>query len=140
MLHTTIIAPLKSAIEGDAATFIFTDDFVYSYGEKPIKSLTAFFDYGKTQVIITNGVFNPVTVSMSYETTGTKFIKFEVEFYNGDKTTTYASIYFRNTNLSNTLSSSCNPSDVLRDDFSTTSSYDFKGYRTTDPKIMPKFD
>lgn len=140
MLHTTVIAPLKNAIEGANAEFAFTDDFIYSYGQKPIKSLTAFFDYGKIQPIITSEVFTPVTVTVNYETTGTKFIKFEVVYTDGSTVTTHSSIYFRNSTITNNLLSSCDSSDVLRDDFATISSDDFKGYRTTDPKIKPKFD
>ncbi|WP_445453258.1 T9SS type A sorting domain-containing protein [Flavobacterium sp. 25HG05S-40] len=140
MLHTTVIAPLKNAIEGESAEFIFNNDFMYSYGEKPIKSLTAFFDYGKIQPLIIDGVFSPVTVNMNYETTGTKLIRFEIVYNDGSSVITNSSIYFRNSNMANNVLSTCNPSDVLREDFSTTSSSDFKGYRTNDPKIIPKFD
>ena len=140
ILHTTIIAPLKNAVEGEEVEFVFTNDFIYSYGDKHIKTLIAFFEDKKNVTIISGGTLTPVTISIKYETTGTKFIKFEVEYDDGSKLTTYSSIYFRNTNLSNNLLSSCNPSDVLREDFSTTAALDFKGYRTIDPKIKPKFD
>lgn len=139
-LHTTVIAPLKNAVEGSDVDFIFTNDFIYSYGVKQIKSLIANFDYGKVLPIIIDGVFTPVKFNLSYETSGTKVITFDIIYNDGTKITTHSSFYFRNSSLNNSLLNSCNSTDLLRDDFSTTATEDFKGYRSTDPKIKPKFD
>jgi len=139
-LHTSIIAPLKNAVEGSNVDFIFTNDFVYSYGEKQIKSLIAKFEFDKVQPIIIDGVFTPVKINLSYETTGTKFITFDIVYNDGTKITTYSSIYFMNSSLNTNLVNSCNSSDILRDDFSTIASEDFKGYQSTDPRIISKFD
>lgn len=138
-LHTTIIAPLKTVIEGNMIEFVFDSNYLYSF-EKPIKSLIADFGNDKTLEVIIDGQFVNGIIEINYETSGTKFISFKIIYEDNTELITFSSIYVINRSQPVSLFTSCSSNDTLRQDFSLTSALDFTGYKPTDPKIYPKFD
>jgi hypothetical protein len=140
-LHTTVISPLRNAIQGDYAEFRFHNDNFFSYdSEKNIISLVAEFGDGVSRTVIENGLFINSKITVNYTTSGLKIIKFSVKYRDNTEVVTYGSVYFRSMSQPIAESASCNSNDPLRQDFSITSALDFTGYRTTDPTIKPKFD
>ena len=138
-LHTTIISPLKSAVEGDEIEFLFNSDYLFTF-EKPIKSLIATFDNGVTFEVLRNGVFILNSVKIRYEISGLKRINYQIVYNDNTTVSTNSTLYVLNKNQASNLFTSCSTNDVLRQDFALTAVDEFTGYKSTDPKIKAKFD
>jgi hypothetical protein len=140
-LHTTIISPLRNAVQGEYIEFRFHNDNFFSYdSEKNILSLVAEFGDGVSRTVIENGLFINSKIIVNYSTSGIKIIKFSVKYKDNSEVVTYGSIYYRSLSQPIAESASCNSNDNLRQDFSITAALNFTGYRTIDPTIKPKFD
>ena len=141
MMHNTVIAPLKEAIDGKDITYKFSNEFFFNNGEKTIITLTVDFGNGTKKDIITNGTFNEQDITIQYDKAGNKKLIFTVVYNDGSTMFTNAEIYFRNTNLSPSSYVSCAQSnnDQLRQDFiNVPADIDFSGYTVGDPKIKSK--
>jgi hypothetical protein len=143
MMHTIVIAPLMDAVAGKEINFRFTKNFFFTNGDKIIKKLEVDFGNGTVITIISDEIFNETEVKIPYETSGTKIIKFNIEYSDGSKMSTNGAIYFTNTalNLSSTISCGNVTATDYRQDFMGKQAEElFQGYRTTDPKIKPQID
>ena len=81
MMHNTVIAPLKEAIDGKDITYKFSNEFFFNNGEKTIITLTVDFGNGTKKDIITNGTFNEQDITIQYDKAGNKKLIFTVVYY-----------------------------------------------------------
>ncbi len=142
-MHNTVIAALRKAVDSNEITFKFSNDLFFNNGNKTIITLTADFGNDIIKNVIENGVLNEQTLTVQYESSGTKIIKFSILYNDGSKKDTFAEIYFRNTNVSiNNYFSCVNANnDPLRQDFNNVeANIDFMGYKADDPRIKSKID
>ncbi|MCF6128488.1 T9SS type A sorting domain-containing protein [Flavobacterium sp. AS60] len=143
MMHNTVIAPLKDAIDGKDITYKFTNEFFFNNGDKTIKGLTVDFGNGTKKDIIVGGNFNEQNITIPYDKSGSQKLIFTIAYSDGSNIVTNAEIYFRNINLNSADYVSCanSSSDQLRQDYTNfQADIDFTGYREGDPKIKSKID
>jgi hypothetical protein len=79
--QTTLIAPLKKWV-ASTSKIIYTlpSEYTVLENNRKIKHLEAIFDNGQNVVWIENGVKLTQNVEVNYETSGTKFIQFNITF------------------------------------------------------------
>lgn len=136
MMHNTIIAPLKNAVNGKNLVFRFNKDFFFTNGNKLIKNLTIDFGEGIIKNIIVEGEFMVQEVVIAYTTNGTKTIRCSLQYNDNTTLETNGDIYFRNTDLDTPSFASCGGIDALREDFNfVPADEDAMGYLNSDPKI-----
>jgi hypothetical protein len=142
MMHNTVIAPLKDAINASSITFKFSEEFFFTNGQKIINNLVVDFGDNRKYEIISNGYFNEQNITIAYDKNGDKTLVFTIEYNDGTSLITKAQIYFRNVNSNSSNYVSCaNNTDQLRQDFTNVQAdIDFTGYREGDPKIKSKID
>lgn len=143
IMHNTVIATLKDAIDAKEITYKFAKEFFFDNGDKTIIALTVDFGNGNKKDIITNGNFNEQDITIHYDKSGNQKLIFTITYNDNSKIVTNAEIYFRNINLntSDYLSCANSNNDQLRQDFiNIQSDIDFTGYGINDPKIKSKID
>ncbi|WP_026977453.1 T9SS type A sorting domain-containing protein [Flavobacterium tegetincola] len=142
-MHTLVIAPLMDAVGGADVKFNFSNQFLFTNGDKKITTLDVDFGEGTIENIIDNEIFNEKSVTIQYGTNGTKIIKFLITFDDGTTLETNGAIYFTNTTLGAGGTASCGSTGIedLRQDFLAQKATELsQGYIATDPKIKAQLD
>lgn len=75
-MHTLVIAPLMNAVGGADVRFNFSNQFLFTNGDKKITTLDVDFGEGTVENIIDNEIFYDKNITIQYGTSGTKIIKF----------------------------------------------------------------
>ena len=87
--HVFLAAPLKRNLVGDEVIFKISADLLFQDSEgKEIMELSANFDTNTDYLIISNGVINQSSISVSYEMEGEKIISLTATFADGSSKTT----------------------------------------------------
>ena len=93
MMHNTVIAPLKDAVDANSITYKFREEFFFNNGDKIIVSLIADFGNGHKEEIIENGNFIENDITVQYDKSGTQKIVFTMVYNDGTSMVTNAEIF-----------------------------------------------
>lgn len=130
-IDLTMASPLKKETTGSSITFMFKNNLIFSNSSKPIKSLYVDFGDGVSRMITGDGLFKPTSITVNYNSTGIKNLKFDFTFMDDTVLTTYGNFFLKYvdgaTKAVKGTTSLCN-GDTLADDFSIVSDTEFKGY------------
>ena len=124
----TVIAPLKESIVGTSFTYNFKSNLLFTNGTKTIKTVSADLGDGVSRNVIVNGAIAISSATVTYSSSGYKYLKFTVTFSDNSTHVTYGKIYAK-------VLSAMAPSYVgeITDDFTLTASIPFQGYDETAP-------
>lgn len=127
-----IVAPLKEVIAGNSAVFKFNNNLIFNNGTSNLKNLVVDFGNGVNVTVVSNSVIVIPQNTVTYTSSGSKFLKFVATFVNNTTVTTYATIYFdlKSTNQTQSILPCY---DSLRDKGTFTSNISFQGYEETSP-------
>ena len=94
MLHNTVIAPNKNYLVGENAVFNIDKSLYFTNGTKTIVSLKADFGDGAERTIIANSTLIPESITVRYDKSGEKKIKFSIVYSDETTLTTFAKFSF----------------------------------------------
>jgi pimeloyl-ACP methyl ester carboxylesterase len=96
-LHTTVIAPLKKAVEGNNVTYKLNINYLFQNQQQKIKTLSADFGDGVNRTLITNQQLISQNITVPYATSGVKTATYQVTYEDNSSLTTYSTLYFKKT-------------------------------------------
>ncbi len=94
-LHKLIIAPLRLNAVGESFTFNFRSDLLFSNGTKTVTNLSVDLGDGVERVIITNSAITTNTITINYNGTGNKVLRFTATFNDASTITTYGKLFVK---------------------------------------------
>lgn len=94
MLHNTVIAPNKNYLVGENAVFKIDKSLFFIDVTKTIVSLKADFGDGAERTIIANSTLIPESITVRYDKSGEKKIKFSIVYSDETTLTTFAKFSF----------------------------------------------
>lgn len=96
-LHTTVMAPLKKAVEGNDVTYKLNINYLFQNQQQKIKTLSADFGDGVNRTLITNQQLISQNITVPYATSGVKTATYQVIYEDNTILTTHSTIYFKKT-------------------------------------------
>ncbi|ADR22429.1 hypothetical protein MATR_37250 [Marivirga tractuosa] len=115
-----MLAPLKERVWGQDITFKFDEDFWLQETEQPIENLSADFGDGNWHTLVNRGQKTMSELSVNYEESGSKLLRFQVTLQNGIQYTTQSTMDVQQTSSAR--------ADPLVEDNNIEANIAFKGY------------